>query len=260
MKKCNTLLCLLAVLFCMTAFIMPACAFASDGASAEIPKDELSTGTGDAGTEKEASAPESPLTPKGNLTLVDDVEQKGDATGKEQSKQFLTVESKRGNTFYIVIDRNGDEENVYLMNLVDEADLMALIESDETEEEPPVCTCKEKCAPGEVDATCPVCVTNLTECTGKEPEPEEESEQEEAPAKKGGGAIGAAVILLLALAGGGAYYFLKVKGRDKPDTRGTTDLDDYPFDEDEDEMEFESADEESDGDAEREESDEPEDS
>lgn len=232
MRKCNPLFILIAVVLCMTAFLLPAYAQASDGEAAVAQEPAV--------TEEKASVPETPLTPKGNLTLVDDIEQKGDVKGKEQSKQFLTVESKNGNTFYIVIDRNGDEENVYLMNLVDESDLMALIEP-EKEEEPPVCTCKDKCAPGQVDTTCPVCVINLTECTGTEPEPEEETEkEEEQPVKKNGAAAGAAVILILALAGGAAFYILKVKGKGKPDTKGDTDLDDYDYGEDEDEMEFES--------------------
>ena len=233
MRKCNPLFFLIAVVLCMTAFLLPAYAQASDGGTAAAQPEAPAV-------TKEASVPETPLTPKGNLTLVDDVEQKGDVTGKEQSRQFLTVESKSGNTFYIIIDRNGDEENVYLLNMVDEADLMALIEP-QKEEEPPVCTCKDKCAPGQVDTTCPVCVINLTECTGTEPEPQEETEkEEEQPVKKNGTVAGAAVILILALAGGAAFYFLKVKGSGKPDTKGDTDLDDYDYGEDEEEMEFES--------------------
>ena len=241
MRKCNPLFFLIAVMLCMTVFLLPAYAQASDG---EAVKPEASAGTGDVDLDTVLDSFGdllSAFTPKGNLSLVDDFELKGnDEEGKELSKQFITVESKGGNTFYIIIDRNGDEENVYLLNMVDEADLMALIEP-EKEEEQPVCTCKDKCAPGQVDTTCPVCVINLTECTGTEPEPQEETEkEEEQPVKKNGTAAGAAVILVLALAGGAAFYFLKVKGSGKPDTKGDTDLDDYDYGEDEDEMEFES--------------------
>ena len=66
------------------------------------------------------------LTPDGNLTLVDDI---GSTTGTGQ--QFITLVTKNGNTFYLVIDRDDDgNENVHFMNLVDEADLFALLDED----------------------------------------------------------------------------------------------------------------------------------
>ena len=66
------------------------------------------------------------LTPDGNLTLVDDI---GPTTGAGQ--QFITLVSKNGNTFYLIIDRDDDgDENVHFMNLVDEADLFALLDED----------------------------------------------------------------------------------------------------------------------------------
>ncbi len=66
------------------------------------------------------------LTPDGNLTLVDDI---GSTTGAGQ--QFITLVTKNGNTFYLVIDRDDDgNENVHFMNLVDEADLFALLDED----------------------------------------------------------------------------------------------------------------------------------
>jgi len=65
------------------------------------------------------------LTPPGNLTLVDD-----EAIETTDSKQFMTVTSKNGNVFYIIIDRDGNTENVHFLNLVDEMDLLALLEDD----------------------------------------------------------------------------------------------------------------------------------
>ena len=68
------------------------------------------------------------LTPEGNLTLVDDYHTNySDGSGQ----QFITLVSKSGATFYLVIDRNDEGENtVHFMNLVDEADLLALMEED----------------------------------------------------------------------------------------------------------------------------------
>ena len=110
------------------------------------------------------------LTPDGNLTLIDDI---GSATAA--GKQFITVESKNGNVFYLIIDRDDDgEETVHFLNQVDEADLLALTEDGQAAETPIVCTCTEKCAAGAVDTSCPVCKTNMSECTGKEAAAESE--------------------------------------------------------------------------------------
>ena len=75
------------------------------------------------------------LTPNGNMTLVDDYVI-GDT-------QYITVQTKNGNYFYIIIDRSGETENVHFLNKVDEADLLPLLDEEfdfgtepETPEEP----------------------------------------------------------------------------------------------------------------------------
>mgnify|MGYP000770649174 FL=1 len=75
-------------------------------------------------TDEEAGA----LTPEGNLTLVDDYHTNySDGSGQ----QFITLVSKSGATFYLVIDRNSKgAQTVHFMNLVDETDLLALMEED----------------------------------------------------------------------------------------------------------------------------------
>ena len=195
-------------------------------------------------TTEPVSEPELPslggLTPDGNLALIDDIlggayyssEEVGDS-----QMQFVTVESKNGNTFYLVIDHaTGD---VYFLNLVDEADLLALLEDEGYEVE---CDCAVKCAPGEVDTSCPVCRTDLNECTGAEAEPTPESTEAPStePQEDDGGGFNVTALLPIALivvlGAGGAYYFLKVRKR-KPDTSGTTGLDDYDFPEDDEDGE-----------------------
>ena len=82
-----------------------------------------------------------PLTPDGNLSLIDDIE--GEAA---EDKQFIIVQSKNGNYFYIIVDRAAEGENtVHFLNQVDEADLMALMEDGSGKAQAPaVCTCKDK--------------------------------------------------------------------------------------------------------------------
>ena len=163
-----------------------------------------------------------PVTPEGNATLVDDF---------YGNKQLITVTTKAGNYFYILIDRaNEDKETaVHFLNQVDDADLQALLEDGKAA--PETCTCTTKCAAGAVNTNCPVCKTNMTECTGPEPE---ETEQPQKDEPKSTGMGGLVVFLVVALIGGGAaLYFVKFK-KPKADTKGGDELDEYDFGEDED--------------------------
>ena len=180
---------------------------------------------------------------------------------KYSNKQFITIETRNGETFYLVIDydkpldEDGERYETYFLNLVDEADLLALIDGDKATS---VCSCTTKCEAGAVNTSCEVCKTNMTECTGKEkvvekapdttPEPEVEPEPEK---KSSGGAV--ALLFLLLLGGGGALYWFKFRKK-KPDTKGPVDLDDYDYGEDEDDTDYETEpdDPESTGDAEQE--------
>ena len=173
------------------------------------------------------------LTPDGNLTLIDDI-----GTSTRAGKQFITLESKNGNTFYLIIDRDDEgEETVHFLNQVDEADLMALTGKEET---PAVCSCTTKCVAGAVNTSCPVCAVNMTECVGKEAKPEVPAEPTEPaaeePEKKSGVGSILVVLLIVALGGGAAFYIFKQK-KAKPQTKGSADLDDYDYGEDEYEFE-----------------------
>lgn len=171
------------------------------------------------------------LTPDGNLTLVDD------ASGEQaEDKQFVTVVSKNGNYFYLVIDRAGDRQNVYFLNLVDEEDLLALIEEDKPkqQETPQICKCINLCGEGKIDPNCSLCRNDLTKCTGKPLTPISTTEPEKEKNKAMGGIV---ILLIVGMAGGKVYYFKVLKN--KPNTKGNTILDDYDFEDEDDDYEYE---------------------
>ncbi|MDL2234626.1 DUF4366 domain-containing protein [Christensenellaceae bacterium OttesenSCG-928-L17] len=230
--KMRKLICLMLVLVCTLAFSTTAYAGGDDPNPTEIVQPE-----------PEPTAEPQPLTPEGNMSLVDDID--GEAG---EDRQFITVTTKNGNYFYIIIDRATDGENtVHFLNQVDERDLLALME-DEESDATPTCACADKCVAGAVNTACPVCKTDMTQCMGKEvappADPEPEIEPEPEPEEKAGG-MGSivVVILIIALLGGGAFYYFKFI-KNKPSAKGQNDLDDYDFgDEDEDDEQDDEPDE-----------------
>lgn len=220
LKKTMTALC--AALILMGGFSVPAYA---QGAATEPPAEDATNDSNVIVEEKEETPP---LTPKGNATLVDDY---------GGNKQLITVTTKSGNYFYILIDRAAEgEQTVHFLNQVDEADLMALMEDGSEKTEPPaVCNCTEKCEAGAVNTQCLVCSTNMTACGGKAAEPEPDEPKE--PKEKKTGTGGLLLFLIVAIAGGGgAFYYFKIM-KPKQDVKGGTDLDDFDFDDYEDEPE-----------------------
>ena len=108
---------------------MAAPAFAFEGEAAPVEQPILPEVVEDVVTVTDETS--GALTPEGNLTLVDDYHTNySDGSGQ----QFITLVSKSGNTFYLVIDRNAKgQQTVHFMNLVDEADLLALMEEEEAD-------------------------------------------------------------------------------------------------------------------------------
>lgn len=182
---------------------------------------------------EEAPEPSAPLTPEGNATIVDDI--------YGENKQLITVTTKAGNYFYILIDRAADGENtVHFLNKVDETDLMALIEDGKTAEPETTvmtCTCTEKCEAGNVNETCPVCKNNRTACNGKKAEPEAEPQPEQA---KDTGKTKSMLLLFLVtvLAGGGAFYYFKFL-KPKNTKTAAPEFADFDFEDEDEEPEAE---------------------
>ena len=89
---------------------------------------------------EQPAAEGTPFSTSGNGQLVDDKE-------NDSSKQFLTVQTKNGNTFYMVIDRSGTSENVSLVDENDLAEFLGENEEIEKKEEPAVVLPETTAAP-----------------------------------------------------------------------------------------------------------------
>lgn len=191
---------LLSVMLCIG---MAVPAFAYEGSTVEQPvlpevveEDTVTI------TDEETGA----LTPEGNLTLVDDYHTNySDGSGQ----QFITLISKSGATFYLVIDRNTKgQQTVHFMNLVDEADLLALMEEDAadayTAEKEAAAKAEQDKLKAEEEAKK---AAEEAAVSGTEQKPKENKVTKYAAAFLG-------IVALIALAaGGGAYFFIQQKNK-----------------------------------------------
>lgn len=143
---------------------------------------------------------EIPLTPNGQATVIDN------ASG-EDGKEFFTITTANNNVFYLIVDRQREEENVYFLNAVTETDLLSLAQADEQPElilepeEEPTCSCTQKCEAGDVNTLCPVCKENRKACVGEVPE------EPEPEAKESNAGLILFVVLTLAVGGVVGWYF-----------------------------------------------------
>lgn len=178
-KKIGTVL--LVFVMCLGTFSTTAFAYVDENATEEPSVEETAP---EPETALEPAEPMKPLTPDGNLTLVDD-------EGKHSSvgKQFITVVTKNGNYFYIIIDRDDKGgQTVHFLNQVDEADLLKLMDEKEAAEH-----------------------TKPEETPVPEPEINESIPEAETPALEETPKVNVlpAVLALLALMGGGGFFVFK---------------------------------------------------
>ena len=242
MKRFRVMAAALCAVVLLCGFSVPAYAYADGGEGADY---------GDPTMTEETPAPEPTIEPgegfseEGNLVTRDLL------YDEHTNKQFITVQTSGGNTFYIVIDydkpvdEEGEQYETYFLNVVDEADLLAAAEAAGVEQA--VCSCSEKCAAGAVNTDCAVCSVNISKCVGIEPEPTETEEPapEETEPETGGNAGMLLAVLAVALVGGGAAFYFKVlrpkqqQAGEPEDDYGEEDYEDDgpPWDEDEENSE-----------------------
>ncbi len=140
-----------------------------------------------------------PFSVAGNGQLLDDITD-------DETKQFLTVQTKNGNTFFMVIDRSRNSENVYMLSLVDENDLAEFLEEE----------------PEPVEEEKPAVII-------EEPQPEPVAEEPQPEPEKAGMNMGAVLTILVLGAGvvGGYYYFKILKPKREEEEAESEDLEFY---------------------------------
>ncbi|MDO5425159.1 MAG: DUF4366 domain-containing protein [Eubacteriales bacterium] len=141
-----------------------------------------------------------PFSVAGNGELLDD---KTD----DDTKQFLTIQTKNGNTFFLILDRSSNTENVYMLSMIDENDLAEFIEDTDKQ--------------AEQETETPQVVIPETEETPEETELE--TEPEEQPEGMNTSVL-LAVALLLAGGIGGFYYLKVVKPKKAEEDADSEDL------------------------------------
>lgn len=215
-------MCLLTMMLCVGMFSTTAFAYVDESAVAETEtitetqaETEAETETDTESTEETGDA----LTPDGNLTLVDDV---GETSGT--GKQFVTLVTKSGNYFYLIIDRDDEGNNtVHFLNQVDEADLFSLMEDEEAQKLQAELAEKEQQTEVESEVTTP------------------EVEKEPVEEKKETNMLPAIATLVLLTGGAGVFAFMKLKEKKKAEEAAKPDPDaDY-----DDDMEYDFMDEDS---------------
>jgi len=203
MKRWKSLTAALCAAILLCGFSVPSYAYADGGAGSDY---------GDPTMETPAPAPEPTIEPGQGFSEEGGFVTRDLLYDENTNKQFITVHTSGGATFYFVIDydkpvdEEGEQYETYFLNVVDEADLLAAAEAAGVEQA--VCSCSEKCEVGAVNTECAVCSVNMGKCVGAAPEPVETEEPAE---PETGGSMGT-LLLILAVAGigGGAAFYFKV--------------------------------------------------
>ena len=152
-------------------------------------------------TESAVPAQTNDFTPEGTGTTIDNAT---DSDGKE----FFTITTPDENVFYLIVDRQREEKNVYFLNAVTEDDLRSPAKKD-----------NPKNGESAIPTQTPDSQTEVTHKPDPEPEPQPE---------KSGDSTMIFVVLAVIVAGGAGYYFKIYKPKHQ-----ATDMEEEEFDEDE---------------------------
>ena len=218
---------MLAVLFLSASMIFATgtTAFAYVDESAEASKTESVETEETEETEKDTVVEENqinteePFSVPGNAQVQDDIT-------NSKNKEFLTITTKNNNTFYLIIDRSANVDNVYMLSQIDENDLQEFLEEDSS-------------ASTIVDVTPEVVIDENTH-TEQTEQPATESPEKEGTASNLGALV---AILIAAILGVGAYGYIKFikpkKDEDDGDDEGIEMIGESdPFEEDQESEDF----------------------
>ena len=215
---------MLAVLFLSASMIFATgtTAFAYVDESAEASKTEtVETEKTDKDTvvEENQINTEEPFSVPGNAQVQDDIT-------NSKNKEFLTITTKNNNTFYVIIDRSANVDNVYMLSQIDENDLQEFLEEDTS-------------ASTIVDVTPEVVIDENTH-TEQTDQPATESPEKEGTASNLGALV---AIFIAAILGVGAYGYIKFikpkKDEDDGDDEGIEMIGESdPFEEDQESEDF----------------------
>ena len=181
---------MLAVLFLSASMIFATgtTAFAYVDESAEASKTEsveTEETEKDTVVEENQINTEEPFSVPGNAQVQDDIT-------NSKNKEFLTITTKNNNTFYLIIDRSANVDNVYMLSQIDENDLQEFLEEDSS-------------ASTIVDVTPEVVIDENTH-TEQTEQPATESPEKEGTASNLGALV---AIFIAAILGVGAYGYIK---------------------------------------------------
>ena len=162
---------------------------------------------------------EEPFSVPGNAQVQDDIT-------NSKNKEFLTITTKNNNTFYLIIDRSANVDNVYMLSQIDENDLQEFLEEDSS-------------ASTIVDVTPEVVIDENTH-TEQTEQPATESPEKEGTASNLGALV---AIFIAAILGVGAYGYIKFikpkKDEDDGDDEGIEMIGESdPFEEDQESEDF----------------------